>query len=190
VVAWGPCPPQGSHTHFIFAVIIKIFKCISGESMLIGIISDTHVPDRANTLPKKVVDEFSNVDLIVHCGDITSPQVLNELKDLSKVVAVKGNMDYLELPRKEILDINGIKIGIIHGDIVYPRGDTLKLKYLGLEMGVDILISGHTHTPLIEKQKDILILNPGSPTTPRCPIKSIMKLEIEDKKVNANLIPI
>ena len=73
--------------------------------MLIGIISDTHVPDRANTLPKKVVDEFSNVDLIIHCGDVTDKEILDLLNDLANVVAVRGNMDYLNLPRKEILEI-------------------------------------------------------------------------------------
>ncbi|XRO74763.1 metallophosphoesterase [Methanocaldococcus sp. 28A] len=157
--------------------------------MLIGVISDTHLYDRAFELPKTVFDEFSNVDLIIHCGDVTDEEILNILKDLARVVAVKGNMDYLDLPKREILDINGIKIGVIHGDVVYPRGDRLKLKLLGKEMGVNVLISGHTHTPFIDDCGDIILLNPGSPTVPRCPLKSIMKLNIEDK-LEAKLIPI
>ncbi|ACV25226.1 metallophosphoesterase [Methanocaldococcus fervens] len=157
--------------------------------MLIGVISDTHLYDRALELPKAVFDEFSNVDLIIHCGDVTDKEILDLLNDLAEVVAVRGNMDYLDLPKKEILNINDIKIGVIHGNIIYPRGDRLKLRLLGKEMGVDILISGHTHTPFIDDCGDILLLNPGSPTVPRCPIKSIMKLNVEDK-VDVKLIPI
>ncbi|CAB3287264.1 Phosphoesterase [Methanocaldococcus lauensis] len=157
--------------------------------MLIGVISDTHIYDRASKLPKTVFDEFSNVDLIIHCGDVTDKEVLDLLSDLAEIVAVRGNMDYLNLPRQQILSINNFKVGVIHGDIIYPRGDKLKLRLLGKEMGVDILISGHTHTPFIDDCGDVLLLNPGSPTVPRCPIKSIMKLNIEDN-VKAKLIPI
>ncbi len=157
--------------------------------LLIGVISDTHIYDRANSIPKKVFDEFSNVDLIIHCGDLTDPEVLEILGDLAEVKAVRGNMDYLNLPREEILNINDLKIGVIHGDVIYPRGDKLKLKLLGKEMGVDILISGHTHWPFIEDFGDILLLNPGSPTVPRCPIRSIMKLNTDDK-VEAKIVEV
>ncbi len=157
--------------------------------MLIGIISDTHIYDRASELPKTVFDEFSNVDLIIHCGDVTDKEVLDLLSDLAEVIAVRGNMDYLNLPKQQILNINNFKIGVIHGDVIYPRGDKLKLRLLGKEMGVDILISGHTHTPFIDDCGDILLLNPGSSTVPRCPIKSIMKLNIKDR-VEAKIIPI
>ena len=177
----------GGHAHPKEAMHTTIF--LLGGIMLIGVISDTHLYDRAYELPKSVFDEFSNVDLIIHCGDVTDKEILDLLNDLANVVAVRGNMDYLNLPRKEILEINGIKIGVIHGDVVYPRGDRLKLRLLGKEMGVDVLISGHTHTPFIDDCKDILLLNPGSPTVPRCPLKSIMKLSVEDK-LEAKLIPI
>ncbi|AEH06996.1 YfcE family phosphodiesterase [Methanothermococcus okinawensis] len=164
--------------------------------MIIGVISDTHIGDRADKLPKEIEDKFSNVDLIIHCGDITSKSVLNELNDIANTIAVKGNMDYLELPREEILNINNFKIGIIHGDIIHPRGDLLKMKYYSLEKGLDVLISGHTHVPLIkeieisELNKKILLLNPGSPTVPRFPLKTIMKIEIENNTINPKLIPI
>ncbi|WP_423792939.1 YfcE family phosphodiesterase [Methanocaldococcus indicus] len=155
--------------------------------MLIGILSDTHIPDRAYSLPKTIFDIFSTVDLIIHCGDITDREVLDSLEDLTNVVAVKGNMDYLDLPKKEILNIDNLKIGVIHGDIIYPRGDLLKLKLLAKEMGVDVLISGHTHIPFIEK-RDILLLNPGSPTVPRCPLKSVMTFDTENKEAKLIII--
>lgn len=164
--------------------------------LILGVISDTHVYDRADKVPEEVFQHFSDVDLIIHCGDITSECVLRELSDLSKTVAVRGNMDYLDLPREVILDIEGFKIGVIHGDIIYPRGDILKMKYYCLEKNLDVLISGHTHVPLIkeiyveELNKKILLLNPGSPTVPRGFGRSIMKVEIEDNYIKPILIPL
>ena len=48
--------------------------------MLIGLISDTHIPDRARELPKNVISSFENVDLILHAGDLTSTKVIDELE--------------------------------------------------------------------------------------------------------------
>lgn len=48
--------------------------------MIIGLISDTHIPERAKKLPKEIFEHFSDVDLIIHCGDVTSESVLNDLK--------------------------------------------------------------------------------------------------------------
>ena len=76
--------------------------------------------------------------------------VLQELENLAPTLCVQGNMDRmygLETSKTEIIEVDGIKIGLDHGE-VYPRGDTQQLKYIGMEMGVDVLITGHTHTPL------------------------------------------
>ena len=50
--------------------------------MLIGLISDTHIPDRARELPKNVISSFENVDLILHAGDLTSTKVIDELEKI------------------------------------------------------------------------------------------------------------
>ena len=164
--------------------------------LIIGVISDTHIGDRIDKIPKDVYNQFSDVDLIIHCGDITSKSILNELNDMAEVIAVKGNMDHIELPREKVLNVENFKIGIIHGDTIYPRGDILKMKYYSLEKDLDVLISGHTHIPLIkninipELNKKILLLNPGSPTVPRFPLKTIMKIEIRNNDIFPNLIPL
>ena len=62
--------------------------------MLIGVISDTHIPYRATNIPKKVFEEFKDVDLILHAGDIEELSVLDELKKIAPVKAVNGNCDY------------------------------------------------------------------------------------------------
>lgn len=162
--------------------------------MIIGIISDTHIPERAKKLPKEIFEHFSDVDLIIHCGDVTSESALNELKKISELLVVSGNMDYGDYPKEHELSVENFRIGIIHGNQIHPRGDTLKMKYLCLEKNWDILISGHTHVPMIKEipveNKKILLLNPGSPTVPRYPLKTIMKLKIENKKIDAELISI
>ena len=164
--------------------------------MILGIISDTHIEDRSDKIPNEVYNHFSDVDLIIHCGDIRSGTVLNDLREICKTIAVKGNTDNLDLPREIITKIGGFNIGIIHGNQIEPRGDILKMKYYALEKTLDILISGHTHVPLIkeitidELNRKILLLNPGSPTVPRGYAKTIMKVEIKNNSVKPVLIPI
>lgn len=158
--------------------------------MLIGVISDTHIPYRANNIPKKVFEEFKDVDLILHAGDIEDLTVLDELKKIAPVKAVNGNCDYHpELNDFEIMTIEDIKIGLTHGT-VYPKGDTQQLYYLAKELGVNVLISGHTHRSLIKQVKDVLLLNPGSPTQPRSTDASIMLIKIENSILEAKIIKI
>ena len=160
--------------------------------MLIGLISDTHIPDRARVLPQKVIEAFSNVDLILHAGDLTSPKVIEELEDLAPVLAVQGNMDRvngIDLPKARVVEAEGLKIGIIHGE-VYPRADTQQLLYLAKELNADILVSGHSHQPKIEQNEGILLLNPGSPIVPRLADRTVMILEINNKEVDVEIVKI
>ena len=60
--------------------------------MLIGLISDTHIPDRAKELPQNVLDAFNDVDMIIHAGDLTSLDVIEKLEETAPVMAVQGNM--------------------------------------------------------------------------------------------------
>jgi len=160
--------------------------------MLIGVISDTHIPERAEKIPKAVYEVFKDVEMILHAGDLVSMDVLKELENLAPTVCVQGNMDRMyghKLPKREIIEIDKVKIGLDHGE-VYPRGDTQQLKYIGMEMGVDVLITGHTHTPFIKEVNKMLLLNPGSPTVPRMSDPSVMLVEIEYNDLDARIIKI
>ena len=115
--------------------------------MLIGLISDTHIPDRAKEIPQKVFDAFKDVDLILHAGDLTSLKVIDELEKIAPVIAIQGNMDRIsgiDLPIAKVVEVEDLKIGIAHGE-VYPRADTQQLVYLAKELNVDILVTGHSH---------------------------------------------
>ncbi len=160
--------------------------------MLIGLISDTHIPDRAKEIPEKVFEAFSEVDLIMHAGDLTSPKVIDDLEQIAPVMAIQGNMDRakgIDLPAAKVIEAEGLKIGIVHGE-VYPRADTQQLVYLAKELDVDILVSGHSHQPKIEQTDGVLLLNPGSPIVPRLADRTVMILEINDKKVDVEIIKI
>ncbi len=131
--------------------------------MRIVILSDTHIPERASKIPDEIISFMRKCDLIVHAGDLTDENVLKQLKSFGDLVVVRGNMDYLNLPRKEEFEIEGIKFGVFHGQGVYPRGNRKQLTEIALDMGVDVLITGHTHRSDVYKG-DVLILNPGSAT--------------------------
>lgn len=160
--------------------------------MLIGVISDTHIPERAMKIPDIVFELFKDVDLILHAGDVVSPDVLKELEEVAPTHCVLGNMDSyygLDLPRSEVITVEGHKIGLNHG-FINPRGDTQQLKYIAMELGVDILITGHTHWAFIKEYDNIILLNPGSPTVPRMSDPSIMLLEVDENSVESRIIKI
>ena len=160
--------------------------------MLIGLISDTHIPDRARELPENVFDAFENVDLILHAGDLTSLSIIEKLENIAPVMAVQGNMDRangIDLPKATVVEAEGLKIGIVHGE-VYPRGDTQQLIYLAQELNVDILVTGHSHQPKIEQKEGILLLNPGSPVVPRLADRTVMLVEINNKDVDVEIVKI
>lgn len=152
----------------------------------IGVISDTHIPDKAGDIPRKVLDEFKDVDMIIHAGDLVDLNVLEKLENVcSDVKAVCGNMDYAEvrkkLPEKQLLYIGGYKIGLMHG---YGAPDKLIdiLTHIFKDESVDLIIFGHSHVPINEKRGKILFFNPGSPTDKIfSPYNSFGIIEIDDK---------
>jgi putative phosphoesterase len=160
--------------------------------MLIGLISDTHIPDRARQLPDNVLEAFKDVDLILHAGDLTSPRVIEELEEIAPVMAIQGNMDRvngIDLPKARVIEAEGLRIGLIHGE-VYPRADSDQLLYLAKELNVDILVSGHSHQPKIEQKDGVLLINPGSPIVPRLADRTVMLLEINNKEVDVEIVKI
>ncbi len=128
--------------------------------MLIGLISDTHLPSSIRDLWPEVTSAFQNVDLILHAGDIVAPRILDRLEDIAPVVAALGNADFdMEDPRVQPvqrLEYEGWKLCLIHNSSS------------GLPMGgpLDILISGHTHFEYINSEDNVLYINPGSATLP------------------------
>lgn len=136
--------------------------------MKIGVISDTHIPDRIDKIPQEILRDFEDVDMIIHAGDFVEIRVLNKLKAIcSNVKAVWGNMDHREikqlLPEKEVFKVGKHKIGLMHG---YGAPNTLIETILSSfkNDSVDLVIFGHSHSAFNETKNGILLFNPGSPT--------------------------
>ena len=142
---------------------------------MVGLISDTHITQKRGKLSEKIVKEFNGVDLILHAGDITTYDVLNDLKKIAPVVAVLGNNDKLDLNKHEIIEIGDKTILLVHGDKIKD------LPALGLKYGADIVVSGHTHKPSCERIDNMLLINPGSSNRPIESNASIALLKINDE---------
>ena len=132
----------------------------------IGVLADTHAESVSN-IPPTVLKDFAGLDLIVHLGDFDSPQFLEELKTLGNFSGVYGNHDYAIkdlLPEKDILRINGKRIGLIHGHgCSVPFGLTRGLRKHFKKDDVDAILYGHTHLAVNKTEEDgILFFNPGS----------------------------
>jgi uncharacterized protein len=146
----------------------------------IGVLSDTH-----GLLRDEVKSRLQGGAMILHAGDVGSPFVLAELRDLAEVVAVRGNVDTgvwaYQLRREEYVDVEGHRICVVH--------DLSTLSLDPAAAGIDIVIYGHSHKPVAEWKGGILYLNPGSagPQRFHLPI-SLALLTIEGEKVSPEIV--
>lgn len=146
--------------------------------MRIGLISDTHAPQRLAKLPPALFDALSGVDLLLHAGDVGELWVVDQLSSIAPVIAVHGNDDSAdaqrELPYQQVVAIAGRRILLCHSH--YPdRAEELasrrvngwqpkldRLVALGAGAQADALIFGHTHIPMAREQAGMLLVNPGA----------------------------
>ncbi|MBZ9569632.1 metallophosphoesterase [Patescibacteria group bacterium] len=173
-----------------------------GDELLIGVISDTHVPSRAEVLPREIEEIFKEVDLIIHAGDIENLETLGELEKISLVFAVEGNMDFPEtkekLPEGLLLKIYDWKIGIVHSPFPFWLGSHFNwiqekvAKELVKKQNLDILIFGHTHVAFLKEldfgEKKIFLINSGSPTVPFFSKASVCLLKITKDSFKGEII--
>ena len=145
----------------------------------IGVIADTHVPEFLPALPQEIAHLFQDVDLILHAGDVTGSEVLDELKLLAPVVAVKGDHDALDLPVKTVVEIGGARIGLIHGrrsvwrelpsvlsnEVFAGRRfwwGGFQRQVLRAFSQVEAIIFGHFHRPYLAWHNGVLLFSPGA----------------------------
>ncbi len=160
--------------------------------LLVGVLSDTHVNERgARQLPPEVLALFGRlgVGLILHAGDLNALPVLDQLRSVAPVLAVRGNSDLPEtraaLPARIDLEIGDRTIALIHGD----AGPTANRTADALAGTVDCVVYGHSHVPRMEVVRDTLVFNPGSPTDKRWwPDYSVGLLRIDERGIAPELI--
>ena len=163
--------------------------------MLIGLISDTHMPGARRTLWDEVRTAFRGVELILHAGDITHPMVLDTLEETAPVLAARGNNDVgWQDPRMkdlQLLDIEGLRLAMVHDMEPETRPiDELRRLHLGGEHA-DIMVTGDTHFERIDYRDGVLQINSGSPTLPHLwspRLGTVGLLELDGDRLEARIL--
>jgi putative phosphoesterase len=148
--------------------------------MLIGVISDTH-----GLLRPEAVEALRGSHHIIHAGDIGDPMMLDDLRDIAPVTAVRGNVDRdpwaRKIPLTEVLEIGELSIYVLH-----------VLQHLDLKpeaAGFRVVVSGHSHLPKQETKNGVLYFNPGSagPRRFKLPV-TLGRLRVQKGKVRGEII--
>lgn len=148
--------------------------------MRIGIISDTH-----GLLRTEALRALEGAELIVHAGDVGSPNILQTLKQIAPVFAVRGNVDIEpwadELPLTSLVEAGDVNLYLIHN-----------LNELDLDpqaAGIQVVISGHTHQVLSRERDGVLYLNPGSAGPKRFSLPTtLMRLDLKSRPWRAEVV--
>jgi len=152
------------------------------EHVVVGVISDTH-----GLLLPAAVKALHGVDLIIHAGDIGNTGVMDELKSIAPVVAVRGNMDMSEdlreLPETEAIQVGDVLLYIIH--------DIQNLDIAPSEANFNAVIFGHLHYPSVTELNGVLFVNPGSAAQPRQNSSATMALlHIRGNSIKTQIVDI
>jgi uncharacterized protein len=148
--------------------------------MIIGVISDTH-----GQLRPQAVDALAGVEQIIHAGDVGVAGILDELRQIAPVVAVRGNVDRgmwaASLPKTEVVQVEDALLYVLH--------DIAELDLDPAAAGFKVVIFGHSHRPLAEERRGLLYLNPGSagPRRFHLPV-TLAKLTIDGARISAEII--
>src|ERR1700733_8018339 len=146
----------------------------------IGIISDTH-----GLLRPQAVAALRGCSAIIHAGDVGRPEILDELRRIAPVFAVRGNVDHgawaMKLPETEIVEVEDCLLYVLHD-----------LDALDLDpptAGFRAVIAGHSHQPKIETRNGVLYFNPGSagPRRFNLPV-SVGRLTLSSGQLQAEII--
>jgi putative phosphoesterase len=160
--------------------------------VLIAAISDTHLPRGRRRLPETCVEQLQRADLILHAGDISTPEVLEDIEAIGPPVkAVHGNVDSAELRANlpEALEVrtpDGARIAMLHD--AGPK--TRRLERMKRRFPeADAVVFGHSHIPLHERRDGFQIFNPGSPTDRRRqPAHSMGLIRTAERRVTFELL--
>ncbi len=151
----------------------------TGET-LIGVISDTH-----GLLRPEALDALAGSELVIHAGDIGSPDILPALRRLAPVEAVRGNVDiepWAEtIPTIAVVEVQGHSIYVLH--------DVEQLDLNPRVAGFAAVISGHSHVPSRKLRNGVLYFNPGSagPKRFKLPV-SVGRLWVSAKGIRVEIV--
>uniref|UniRef100_A0AAV1U9M4 Vacuolar protein sorting-associated protein 29 n=1 Tax=Peronospora matthiolae TaxID=2874970 RepID=A0AAV1U9M4_9STRA len=140
----------------------------SGFGELVLVVGDIHIPSRCSEVPEKFQKMLvpNKMQHVLCTGNAGSKEQLDELRQLApNVHVVAGDCDQEGMyPDTKVVTIGQFRIGLCHGHQIIPWGDQHSLAALQRKMNVDILITGHTHTPHVRTEQGKWFVNPGSIT--------------------------
>ncbi len=175
----------------------------NSRTLLIGLLSDTHINFPSEKVPPQIKGAFSGVDLILHAGDIWIPSVLDELESIAPVMAAWGDDDFeadlggdSRMVDGRALLLEGTTLLLAH---IKPRYEFITAEQKSYSPGSspedpenlpNVVVFGHTHSAIIEHYKDILLVNPGSATLPQYVRKlgTVALLTISSGKGEARIV--
>ena len=145
----------------------------------VGLISDTH-----GLMRPEALSALAGVTHIVHAGDIGTPEILTQLRAIAPVTAVRGNNDK-DAWARGIAEHEVVEIG---GKLIYVLHDLKELDVDPTASGFSVVVTGHSHKPLISTRDDVLYVNPGSagPRRFKLPI-CVATLEIAGDAIRAEI---
>lgn len=133
--------------------------------MKILIVSDTH---RRNENYIRAVERVAPIDMVIHCGDIEGSEYLIAEYAGCPVQMVMGNNDFFaDLPREKEFVVGKYRIWLTHGHNYYVSMGNETIKREARARGVDIVMYGHSHKPVVDLGEGVIAVNPGSLTYPR-----------------------
>ncbi|MEO6605572.1 MAG: metallophosphoesterase family protein [Aeromicrobium sp.] len=160
----------------------------------VAVISDTHSPRFWKTMPANVAAQLDGVDVILHAGDVCTPDVLNELAAYAPVHVVLGNNDGPDVaawgaPETLQIDLDGLAVAMIH-DSGSKDGRAVRMRKLFPDAG--LVVFGHSHIPWDTERDGQRLFNPGSPTDKRRQPRGTMGQLVIDAGaiVSAEIVPV
>ena len=154
--------------------------------MRVLVLSDTHrKAGDGRSLPGSVLNELANADLVLHAGDVTSRDLLDELGAQAPVQAVLGNNDdasLRDLPERLELELDGVRVAMVHDSGARAGREGRMQRWFP---DADVVVFGHSHDPVdAEGQGGQRLFNPGSPTQRRRqPQPSFGLLDLADGRI-------
>ncbi len=158
----------------------------------VAVIADTHLtPTSPRDLPDRVWDEIRAADLVLHAGDVVTPDLLTRIGAVTPVVAVLGNNDIgrVDLPERWQRIVDGVSVAMVHDSgPTKGRGSRMRRWF----PGADLVVFGHSHAPVDEPGVDgQRLLNPGSPTQRRRqPVHTMAVAVLDAGRVTTEIVPV
>ena len=157
------------------------------------VLSDTHVPDFADALPAALEPALRAADVILHAGDVTSPELLDHLAVFAPVHIAMGNGDAPTVAawgaRDEIhLHLEGVRIAMLH-DSGPRKGRERRMRRRFPD--ADVVVFGHSHVPIDLEADGMRLLNPGSPTWKRRQsVATYAEMTLDAGRVRTAILPV